>query len=130
MFSRKQQKKEKEWTTIKVNQIVKRGNFPSNLRLKRIYNSQNIFGQFLPNEEDDIRPFAGRCKSGTGKRILLQKSMETDDINLAAKRSIKWVEEVIQNNLNKKSEIIESGNNLSKYWDRYFSKERELRINE
>ena len=31
--------------------------------------------------------------------------METDDINLAAKRSIKWVEEVIQNNLNKNTTI-------------------------
>ena len=50
--------------TISVNQVIKRGSFPSNLRLKRIFNSDNLQAQFLPLEENDFRPFAGRCKGG------------------------------------------------------------------
>ena len=61
--------------TISVNQVIKRGSFPSNLRLKRIFNSDNLQAQFLPLEENDFRPFAGRCKGGKGKRIVMQKSM-------------------------------------------------------
>ena len=80
--------------TISVNQVIKRGSFPSNLRLKRIHNSQNLQAQFLPVEENDYRPHAGRCKGGKGKRIVLQKSMQTDDLLEAAKRAIIWVEEI------------------------------------
>jgi len=33
--------------TIGVNEVIKRGSFPANLRIKRIYNSNNLQAQFL-----------------------------------------------------------------------------------
>ena len=80
--------------TISVNQVIKRGSFPSNLRLKRIFNSDNLQAQFLPEIEDDYRPYAGRCREGKGKRIVMQKSMRTDDLYEAAKRAVNWVQEI------------------------------------
>ncbi len=114
----------KDWKTIKVNELVKRGNFPSNLRLKKIYNSKHIYAQFLPDEEDDIRPFGGRCKGGSGKRIVLQQSMETDDEITAAKKAIEWVKDVLQKNVLLKAQQEEiTANNLSKYWEKYIALE-------
>ena len=110
------------WKTIKVNVLVKRGNFPSNLRLKRIYNSAMIYAQYLPDEADDIRPYKGRSKNGKGKRLVVQQSMDTDDVITAAKRSIEWVKEVEQNNIaTKAQQEEETANNLGKYWEKYIS---------
>ena len=118
--------------TISVNQIIKRGSFPSNLRIKRITgNTNNLFAQFLPIEENDYRPFAGRCKGGKGKRILMQKSMGTDDVLEAAKRAIIWIEEIEEKGrevkLNKEND---EKNSLHHYWKIYFEKEISLRETE
>ena len=80
--------------TISVNQVIRRGSFPSNLRIKRIFNSNNLQAQFLPEPENDYRPFEGRCKGGKGKRIVMQKSMQTEDVLEAAKRAVLWVDEI------------------------------------
>ncbi len=53
--------------TISVNQIIKRGSFPSNLPIKRIINSNNLQAQYLLESENDYRPFEVRCKGGKGK---------------------------------------------------------------
>ena len=110
--------------TISVNQVIKRGSFPQNLRIKRIFNSNNLFAQFLPIEENDYRPFAGRCKEGKGKRIVMQKSMGTDDLLEAAKRAIIWIEEIEEKarevKLKKESE---GKNTLHQYWKIYFDRE-------
>ena len=117
--------------TISVNQVIKRGSFPSNLRIKRIFNSNNLFAQFLPIEENDYRPFAGRCREGKGKRIVLQKSMGTDDLLEAARRAINWVEEVEEKGREIKSNNdIDEKNSLHHYWKIYFEKEIALRETE
>lgn len=57
--------------TISVNQVFKRGSFPTNLRIKRIFNSDNLKAEFLPEIEDDYRHYAGRCREGKGKIIVM-----------------------------------------------------------
>ena len=117
--------------TISVNQIIKRGSFPSNLRLKRIFNSDNLQAQFLPLEENDFRPFAGRCKGGKGKRIVMQKSMETDDLLEAARRAVIWIEEIAEKGREVKIQKENNEkNNLHHYWNTYFEKEILLRQTE
>ena len=102
--------------------LIKRGNFPSNLRLKRIYNSANIYAQYLPDEADDIRPYQGRCKGGKGKRIVVQQSMDTDDEMIAAKRAIEWVKNTeLENIKTKAQQDDDAANNLSKYWEKYYA---------
>ena len=102
--------------------LIKRGNFPSNLRLKRIYNSANIYAQYLPDEENDIRPHQGRCKGGKGKRIVVQQSMDTDDEMIAAKRAIEWVKNTeLENIKTKAQQDDDAANNLSKYWEKYYA---------
>ena len=114
--------------TISVNQIIKRGSFPSNLRLKRIHNSQNLQAQFLPVEENDYRPHAGRCKGGKGKRIVLQKSMQTDDLLEAAKRAIIWVEEIAEKSKEvKEKKQEEEKNSLQYYWEKYLIQQSTIR---
>ena len=118
-----------KWTTLNVRDYFShRGNFPSNLRLKRIHNSSKIYAQWLPSEDEDSREFQGRCKGGKGKRILIQESMETDNPEEASKKAIKWVE-------GKQKEMRElliakertTKNSLSVYWDAYFSRESSKR---
>ena len=110
--------------TISVNQVIKRGSFPQNLRIKRIFNSNNLFAQFLPIEENDYRPYAGRCKEGKGKRIVMQKSMGTDDLLEAAKRAIIWIEEIEEKGREVKLKKESEGKNtLHQYWKIYFDRE-------
>ncbi len=97
----------KQNETISVNQTIKRGSFLSNLRLKRIFNSENLQAQFLHLEENDYRPFGGRCKGEKGKRIVMQKSMQTDDLLEAAKRAIAFIEEIAEKSRKVKVCIME-----------------------
>ena len=117
--------------TISVNQVIKRGSVPSTRRLKRIFNSDNLPAQFLPLEENDFRPFAGRCKGGKGKRIVMQKSMQTDDLVEAARRAVIWIEEIAEKGREIKIQKKNNEkNNLHHYWNTYFEKEILLRQTE
>ena len=116
--------------TISVNQIIKRGSFPTNLRIKRIFNSDNLQAQFLPPEENDYRPFAGRCKGGKGKRIVMQKSMGTDDVLEASKRAVIWVAEIEEKGREKQRLAEGQKNSLIFYWKIYFEQEKRVRENE
>ena len=116
--------------TISVNQIIKRGSFPTNLRIKRIFNSDNLQAQFLPPEENDYRPFAGRCKGGKGKRIVMQKSMGTDDLLEASKRAVIWVAEIEEKGREKQRLAEGQKNSLIFYWKIYFEQEKRVRENE
>ena len=109
--------------TVSVNQIIKRGSFPVNLRIKRIHNHDNLQAQFLPTEENDYRPYAGRCKNGKGKRLVMQKSMETDDVFEAAKRAVAWVEEIAKRGRDAKELKKGAAQSLVHYWNLYFDKE-------
>ena len=114
--------------TISVNQVIKRGSFPSNLRIKRIFNSNNLQAQYLPEPENDYRPFEGRCKGGKGKRIVLQKSMQTDDLLEAAKRAIIWVEEIAEKSREvKEKKQEEEKYSLHHYWKNYLIQQRTIR---
>ena len=82
-----------KWTTLNVARDLRiRGSYPQGLRIKRIHNSKSIYAQWLPSIEEDSREHQGRCKNGKGKRIVIQESMNTDDVLEAAKRSVKWVQ--------------------------------------
>tara|TARA_Y100001972_G_scaffold128018_1_gene186914 strand:+ start:756 stop:2174 length:1419 start_codon:yes stop_codon:yes gene_type:complete len=116
--------------TVSVNQIIKRGSFPVNLRIKRIHNHDNLQAQFLPTEENDYRPYAGRCKNGKGKRLVMQKSMETDDVFEAAKRAVAWVEEIEKRGRDAKELKKGAAQSLVHYWNLYFDKEKKLRENQ
>ena len=116
--------------TISVNQVLKRGSFPTNLRIKRIFNSDNLQAQFLPEIEDDYRPYAGRCREGKGKRIVMQKSMRTDDLFEAAKRAVNWVQEIEKKGRDAKELKRGAAQSLIHYWNIYFEKEKKVRENE
>ena len=116
--------------TISVNQVIKRGSFPSNLRIKRIFNSNNLQAQYLPEPENDYRPFEGRCKGGKGKRIVMQKSMGTEDVLEAAKRAVLWVDEVKSKSIQVKKYSDGQSNSLIYYWKIYFEQEKRVRENE
>ena len=113
--------------TISVNQVIRRGSFPSNLRIKRIYNSVNLQAQFLPEPQNDYRPFEGRCKEGKGKRIVMQKSMGTDDVLEASKRAVLWVEEIEEKGREKQRLAEGQKNSLVYYWNIYFEQEKRIR---
>ena len=113
--------------TISVNQVIRRGSFPSNLRIKRIYNSVNLQAQFLPEPQNDYRPFEGRCKEGKGKRIVMQKSMGTDDVLEASKRAVLWVEEIKEKGREKQRLAEGQKNSLVYYWNIYFEQEKRIR---
>ena len=116
--------------TIGVNEVIKRGSFPANLRIKRIYNSNNLQAQFLPEPENDYRPFEGRCKGGKGKRIVMQKTMGTDDVLEASKRAIIWVNEIEAKGKQTKALKEGQANSLMQYWKIYFEKECRVKENE
>jgi len=118
-----------KWTTLNVARDLRiRGSYPQDLRLKKIFNSQKIYAQWLPSEEEDSREHQGRCKNGKGKRIVIQESMNTDDIFIAGKRAIKWVQ-IKQSDLRveKDKKLGKYENTLHDYWDIYFQRTRNQR---
>ena len=116
--------------TISISRDLQLGGaYPSNLILKRTKNTNNLYAHFLPEEKLDVRPFAGRSSSGTGKRITISKSMRTDDPMEAANKAIKWAAEKIDE---MRILQIKPDHTLRYYWNNWFAtqcQERESKRN-
>ena len=117
------------WTTLNVSKAFGiRGSYPQDLRIKRIYNSKNIYAQWLPSIEEDTREHQGRNKGGKGKRLVIQESLNTDDALEAAKRAVKWVQSKQQAMREiKDQQEGKTTNSLLDYWDPYFRSESKVR---
>tara|TARA_B100000963_G_scaffold305829_1_gene280184 strand:+ start:408 stop:653 length:246 start_codon:yes stop_codon:yes gene_type:complete len=50
----------------------------------------------LPIEENDYFLYAPRCKNTKVKRLVMQKSMGTDDVFKGIKRAVYWVVKIIK----------------------------------
>ncbi len=115
------------WTTLNVARDLRiRGSYPQGLRIKRIHNSKSIYAQWLPSSEEDTRENQGRCKNGTGKRLVIQESMGTDDELEAGKRAVKWVQ-IKQQELREIHDRQTGKPTLRDYWDSYFVSESKVR---
>ena len=67
-----------EWTNGALNTLyvvrdlgLKKSGVPADLRVKRKKGKTTsvLYAEYLPSEEDDPRPHAGRTRNGKGRRI-------------------------------------------------------------
>ena len=73
-----------EWTNGTLNTLyvvddlgLKKSGIPAGLRIKRKKGKTTsiLYAEYLPSEEDDPRPFAGRTRNGEGRRITIESSL-------------------------------------------------------
>ena len=85
--------------------------------------TQNLQWRFLPEKNDDPRPFAGRTNRGQGKRLYIEGSCGTPDPWEAAKVAISASQEKWQH-LHKELEQQQAEQDLalSVYWERWFAR--------
>ena len=95
-----------------------KGSYSSNLTIKRKKNTNNFYAHYLPEEELDSRPHAGRTSGGTGKRIEISKSMKSDDPIEAGERAIKWYSESMKM---LKSCKVKEHLTLASFWKTWFA---------
>ena len=120
--------KDDNWVTFRVSDINLRGDYPSNLRIKKHKNTPNLYAHWLPDLKDDPR----EIQKGK-KRLDYSKSMNTDDPVDASKRAITWVKE-LQDELRDKKNLRDGlyKNTLKDYWEIYYKQEvskREVKEN-
>lgn len=116
------------WVTFRVSDLRLRGDFPTNLRIKKHKNTPNLYAHWLPDLKDDPR----EIQKGK-KRLDYSKSMNTDDPVDASKRAITWVKE-LQDELRDKKNLRDGlyKNTLKDYWEIYYKQEvskREVKEN-
>ena len=72
-----------EWTNGALNTLyvvrdlgLKKSGVPADLRVKRKKGKTTsvLYAEYLPSEEDDPRPHAGRTRNGKGRRITRESS--------------------------------------------------------
>ena len=117
------------WTTLNVREYFGlRGDYSTNLRLKRPKKTKYIYAEWLPEESEDPRPHQGRTKGGKGKRITLIESMRTEDPLESAKRAVAW-NQTKQKEVRDKKDQQEGkfDNPLFNYWEQYWIQEEPLR---
>ena len=117
------------WTTLNVREYFGlRGDYSTNLRLKRPKKTKYIYAEWLPEESEDPRPHQGRTKGGKGKRITLNESMRTEDPLEGAKRAVAW-NQTKQKEVRDKKDQQEGkfDNPLLHYWEQYWFQEEPLR---
>ena len=105
---------------------IKTHGVPADLRVKRKQgkSTSNLYAEFLPAKNDDIRAHQGRSKGGTGKRLTMEASMGTPDVHEAGKRAVAWVQEEQKKARAKREEQErESQHSLVTYWERWFTRE-------
>ena len=71
-----------------VRDLGLRGDYPSTLAIYKVAKTKNLDWRYLPNEEEDPRPFAGRTNQGKGKRKYETGSTSTEDPWEAGKSAI------------------------------------------
>tara|TARA_B100001121_G_scaffold292335_1_gene293894 strand:- start:154 stop:852 length:699 start_codon:yes stop_codon:yes gene_type:complete len=85
--------------------------------------TQNLQWRFLPEKNDDPRPFAGRTNRGQGKRLYIEGSCGTPDPWEAAKVAISASQEKWQDLYRElQQQQAEQDLALSVYWERWFAR--------
>ena len=118
--------KKGEKKSLNVYDLGLKGVPAANLFIYKLPPSKNcklLKCRWLPDEEEDTRPFKGRTNRGKGKRKYLEGNTGYEDPIDAGKRAIIWCKEQ-RRKLQKlgASENNQSRYNLHYYWEIWYSK--------
>lgn len=100
-----------------------RGDYPSSLSIFMVSKTSNLAWRYLPVEEEDPRPFAGRTNLGKGKRKYEMGSTHTDEpweagkaaISASIARRKKRLQEL-------EGKQVDSKHALSVYWESWYAR--------
>ena len=99
-----------------------RGDYPSTLVLYRVSKTKNLEWRYLPAEEEDPRPFAGRTNQGKGKRKYETGSTGIDDPWAAGKAAISASIARRQQRLRElEGQQVDREHALSAYWETWIA---------
>jgi hypothetical protein len=126
-----------EWTNGTLNTLyvvrdlgLKKSGVPADLRIKRKSGKTTsvLYAEYLPSEEDDTRPFAGRTRNGEGRRITIESSTGSKDPIQAGRTAIEWVlEDQRQARAKKEQQEQNEQHTLHAYWEKWLAKETRRR---
>ena len=118
------------WAVMNVCDLGIKGSYPINLKIRKVARTQNLAASWLPAPEEDHRPEQGRVGK-SGKRDPLRASMGTPDPYEAAKRAVKWVQDLQRSSRAAKEQEAERRNHvLEAYWKRWYERESTKRKNQ
>lgn len=118
------------WSVISVSDLGIKGSYPNNLKIRKVFRTQNLSASWLPSVEEDHRLNKGRVGK-TGKRDPLRASMGTPDPYEAAKRAVEWVQKLQRSApILKKRQEEEQQHALEIYWERWYARESSKRQTE
>lgn len=101
-----------------------RGDYPSTLSVYVVGKTKNLDWRYLPAEEEDPRPFAGRTNQGKGKRKYETGSTGTDDPWSAGKTAIVASISRRQERLRElEGQQVDREHSLSAYWETWIERQ-------
>jgi hypothetical protein len=101
-----------------------RGDYPSTLSVYVVGKTKNLDWRYLPAEEEDPRPFAGRTNQGKGKRKYETGSTGTDDPWAAGKAAIAASISRRQQRLRElEGQQVDREHSLSVYWENWITRQ-------
>ena len=99
-----------------------RGDYPSTLAIYLVGKTRNLDWRYLPAEEEDPRPFAGRTNQGKGKRKYETGSTGTDDPWEAGKAAIAGAIARRQQRLRElEGQQVDREHALAVYWETWIA---------
>jgi hypothetical protein len=126
-----------EWTNGTLNTLyvvrdlgLKKSGVPADLRITRKSGKTTkvLYAQYLPAEDDDSRPHAGRTRNGIGRRIVRESSTGFSDPFQAGRAAIEWVLEDQRIAKAKKAQQEQDAHHtLHTYWEKWLAKETRRR---
>ncbi len=126
-----------EWTNGTLNTLyvvrdlgLKKSGVPADLRITRKSGKTTkvLYAQYLPAEDDDPRPHAGRTRNGKGRRIVRESSTGFSDPLQAGRAAIEWVLEDQRIAKAKKAQQEQDAHHtLHVYWEKWLAKETRRR---
>lgn len=103
-----------------------RGDYPSTLAIYVVSKSKNLDWRYLPAEEEDPRPFAGRTNQGKGKRKYETGTTGTDDPWEAGKAAIAASIARRQQRLRElEGQQVDREHSLAVYWESWIARQAE-----
>jgi hypothetical protein len=125
------------WTNGTLNTLyvvrdlgLKKSGVPADLRITRKSGKTTkvLYAQYLPAEDDDPRPHAGRTRNGKGRRIVRESSTGFSDPFQAGRAAIEWVLEDQRIAKAKKAQQEQDAHHtLHAYWEKWLAKETRRR---